>query len=87
MKLIIVALPLKHYCFTFCFHSHFKPILSLRPFLFRLLSFRCADSGCPTHRAIFVDYVYTLTDGPSCLNVLLLLGDAETPCQLLLQAD
>lgn len=64
---------------------HFNPISP--SFLFLLPSFRCADSGFPTHRAIFVDHVYTLTDGPSRRNVLLLLGYLETSCQLLIQAD
>lgn len=41
-----------------------------------------------TYEAIFVGYVYTLTDGPSCQNVLPLSCDVlETPCQLLIQAD
>lgn len=41
-----------------------------------------------TYKAIFVGYVYTLTDGPSCRNVSPLLWDVlETPCQLLIQAD
>lgn len=40
------------------------------------------------YEAIFVGYVYTLTDGPSCRNVSPLLWDVlETPCQLLIQAD
>lgn len=72
--------------------SHFNPIspcshLSLHPFLRRLPSFRCADSGFPTHCAIFVDDVCTLADGPTRRNVLLLPGDLETSCQLLIQAD
>lgn len=41
-----------------------------------------------TYEAIFVGWVYTLTDGPSCRNVSPLLWDVvETPSQLLIQAD
>lgn len=38
------------------------------------------------YKAVFVD-LCTLTDGASRRNVLLLLGDVETSCQLLVQAD
>lgn len=86
-KIAIAALP----CFaTWILCSlplTFIPPVPPSLFLFHLSSFMCAHSGFPTHRVIFVDHVYTLTDGPSCWNVILLLGYLETSCQLLIQAD
>lgn len=81
-------------CFALCHCAHFNPIflpstspyfLCLSPLLYLRLG--VAGSGCSTHKAIFVDYVCTLTDGPTRWNVSLLLRDVETSCQLLIQAD
>lgn len=65
-------------------HSHpiFHPPLPPSPFLFIYLNLDVLVVDVPTFTAIFVDYVYTLTDGPSCWNVSLLLRDVETSCQL-----
>ena len=80
-------------CFALCHYAHFYPIfpsvhlslLPLHPPLYLHLGVAC--SGCSTRKAIFVDYVCTLTDGPTRRNVSLLLRDVETFCQLLIQAD
>lgn len=49
-------------------------------------SFRRAARVCLAPVAVFVDDVCTLTDGASRRNVSQLLGDVETPCQLIIQA-
>lgn len=73
--------------------SHHESVLAHCPsssFCFFSI-YRCSDAlvvDVQTYEAIFVGYVYTLTDGPSCRNVSPLLWDVlETPCQLLIQAD
>lgn len=70
-------------------HLHSHPVFtsSTPPFLFIYFNLDVLVVDVQTFVAIFVDDVYTLTDGPSCWNVSLLLRDVETSCQLLIHAE